>query len=118
MTVRTQPIATRGTRVQVEDDPIIVTFVAELGALWPDVAPWCLDPGPDVADVPTRPTGHTHGARDLDALLAGWPHFGPSERAVLSGALGYLGGPAGENDGVAPLVVDATVRALLRGPRH
>lgn len=104
-------------------------FRRRLGPLWAEVEPYCADSGPD--DLPhlvrqvrecSRPEcARAHAlASELEALLAGWPHYGVHERMVLRGAVSYLAecedptddDEAGLDDDDA--VVDAAVRVLLR----
>ncbi|WP_226345282.1 hypothetical protein [Agilicoccus flavus] len=114
-------------------------FRRELGPLWPALRPLCLDL--DQVDVQSlledyqvarrRSVAGADGTGDLEALLLGWAHYGPGERAVLAGAVRYLATDRPEasppTDTAAPLasdgagrdggpdaIVGAAVRALLR----
>lgn len=108
-------------------------FASELGRLWPQVAPLCIDLGADdLSDLlaDTRRTARESDPRlrllagDLEALLAGWQHFEPDKRALLRGAISYLEHdmtapetnvtPAPADPARADTVVGAAVRTLLR----
>lgn len=114
-----------------EDGRVLDRFRVALGDLWPHVAPHCVDAPEDdlgrlVAQVratsTTRePERGTEPASELEALLAGWKHYGGPERAVLRGAVAYLSEPEDAMPDAAPgsldddnAVVDAAIRVILR----
>ena len=126
----THALATRPVGT-LPDSPVIDRFEAEVGSLWPHVAPFVVEPAdeelPELIDS-TRRRGDDADdltrdlAHDLEALLAGWAHYDATERAVLRGAVTYLteaddafpdDGPHGYAD--EEVVVEAAVKALLRG---
>lgn len=109
---------------------VLEGFRRRLGPLWAEVAPHCVDSAAD--DLPrlqsqiarcSRPecARHPQLARELEAMLAGWHHYDSPERMVLRGAVEYLAvddettPTSGFVDGDGDVVVDAAVRALLRG---
>lgn len=119
-----------GSETLISTSHVLDGFRHRLGPLWADVAPHCVDSAAD--DLPrlesqirrcSRPECARHPAlaRELEAMLAGWYHYGPPERMVLRGAVDYLAA----SDKAVPtvglmrddgdLVVSAAVRALLRG---
>lgn len=119
-----------GSETVIGTSHVLDGFRHRLGPLWAAVAPHCVDSTAD--DLPRlqsqirRCSGpecprHPQLARELEAMLAGWCHYDPPERMVLRGAVDYLA----ESDKAAPtialvhdnddIVVDAAVRALLRG---
>lgn len=100
-------------------------FRRDLGDLWNDVAPLCHsaeDPAELVAALHAQ-DGSVHRALpDLEALLAGWPHYDTTSRAILTGAVTYVteAAPARDEAEETPaehddeVVVDAAIRAILR----
>lgn len=110
------------------DERVLDRFRVELGDLWPHVAPHCVDAPEDdssrlVAQIRATSTAGDPAATglavELEALLAGWQHFGGPERAVLRGAVAYLSeadaataDAGGLDDDNA--VVDAAIRAIMR----
>ncbi|WP_168581763.1 hypothetical protein [Gephyromycinifex aptenodytis] len=111
-----------------DNSHVLTRFRHRLGPLWDDVAPHCVEAGAE--DLPrlknqirrcSRPECATNAqlARELEALLAGWPHYGSCERMILRGAVDYLAEDEAQSPraGVArdgDVVVEATVRTLLR----
>lgn len=105
--------------------PVLDAFRRDLGGLWTWVGPLCRDEQDPDRLIATLHETSTEGspverlAPELEALMAGWPHYDSQRRAVLSGAVAFLA----EDDGRTPeldsvvadeLVVEAAVRAVLR----
>ena len=99
-------------------------FRRNLGELWYEVAPLCHtveDPSELAAALHGEDRPDARTLPDLEALLAGWPHYDATRRAVLSGAVAYLTESDPEEASPGELlradqevVVDAAVRAILR----
>lgn len=96
--------------------------------LWPELEPWCLlglHYAPEELGACLRrhhatcPNHRASSAADLEALLAGWPHFEDGQRAVLAGTVLFL---THEGSTVTPPdledeVVQAAVHAVMQ-PRR
>lgn len=90
--------------------------------VWPALEPLCLHEAhgcPDELGRALRTRAHEQGrghhVTDLEALLAGWPHYDNEQRAVLGGTVRYLTTECVETPSpdVEDDVVAAAVRAVM-----